>query len=149
MLPPKTRNRLYTTTAGPPAAADRGCSAHVPIIEPFTVSIANAVELSDICRSEIYNLIGCGRVRAVKHGRKTLVVVASLRDYLNSLEPARISPAGHSRAKCKAVEASKVGSSETSLQSHQCGARERPTVAPSAEVGTREGVTGPGIRSTP
>ena len=100
MIDPKTNTALNASSK----TADDIRSAHAPTVEPITVSIARAVAMSGVCRSELYNLIGCGRVRAVKRGRKTLVVVASLRDYLlNSLPPAKINPQGRSRADSKAA----------------------------------------------
>jgi hypothetical protein len=40
----------------------------------------------------IYDLIGGGKIRAVKSDGRTLVVVDSLREYANSLPLAKIAP---------------------------------------------------------
>jgi len=40
--------------------------------------------------STIYDLIGGGKIRAVKSDGRTLVVVASLHEYANNLPPAQI-----------------------------------------------------------
>jgi hypothetical protein len=42
--------------------------------------------------STIYELIGAGKIRAVKSDGRTLVVVQSLHEYVSSLEPAKIAP---------------------------------------------------------
>jgi hypothetical protein len=69
-------------------------------VEPLTLSIADAVRWSGICRSELYVLIGAGKLKALKSGRKTLVVAASLREHVENLPAAQIRPQGraHSRA---------------------------------------------------
>jgi excisionase family DNA binding protein len=38
-----------------------------------------------ISRSEIYRLLARGKLKAVKSGRSTLVLMASVREYLDSL----------------------------------------------------------------
>jgi hypothetical protein len=40
----------------------------------------------------MYGLIGADLVKAVKHGTRTLIVVASLKDYAASLPPAQVAP---------------------------------------------------------
>lgn len=50
-----------------------------PSIEPLTVRIGDAVRLTGISRSTLYELIRAGRVETVKVGRSTLVRYASLK----------------------------------------------------------------------
>ncbi len=48
-------------------------------LEPFSVRIPVAVQLTGIGRSKLYELIAAGEVETVKVGASTLVTVASLR----------------------------------------------------------------------
>lgn len=48
-------------------------------LEPLTVRIPVAVQLTGIGRSKLYELIAAGEVETVKVGASTLVTVASLR----------------------------------------------------------------------
>jgi excisionase family DNA binding protein len=63
-----------------------------PAIEPLLLSLAASAEYLGLSRDTLYRLIGCGRLTALKHGSKTLVTVASLRDYVASLPEAKIKP---------------------------------------------------------
>jgi hypothetical protein len=56
--------------------------------EPLAVPIQTAVILSGLSRSELYRRLGAGDVRAVKAGKRTLILVDSLRALLASLPPA-------------------------------------------------------------
>jgi hypothetical protein len=60
---------------------------HTEIAEPIAAGMDDAERLSGIGRTELYELIKQGKIEARKHGRRTLIVVASLRNYLNSLPP--------------------------------------------------------------
>lgn len=53
-------------------------AAQLPL-EPLTVRIPVAVQLTGIGRSKLYELIAAGEVDAVKIGASTLITVASLR----------------------------------------------------------------------
>lgn len=48
-------------------------------IEPMTVRIPTAIQLTGIGRSKLYQLIASGEIETVKVGASTLVSVASLR----------------------------------------------------------------------
>jgi excisionase family DNA binding protein len=48
-------------------------------LEPFTVRISEAMRLTGLRRSKIYELIASGDIEVVKVGRCSLVMVASLR----------------------------------------------------------------------
>jgi len=48
-------------------------------IEPISVRIAEAVRLTGIRRSKLYELIGAGDIEVVKIGRCTLIPMDSLR----------------------------------------------------------------------
>ena len=48
-------------------------------LEPLTVRIAEAVRLTGLCRSKIYELIASGDIETVKVGRCTLIPMTSLR----------------------------------------------------------------------
>jgi hypothetical protein len=53
------------------------------ILEPLTVRIPIAVQLTGLSRSKIYELIGDGEIAVVKIGASTLVTMASLRDLIS------------------------------------------------------------------
>jgi hypothetical protein len=57
-------------------------------IEPLAATIPNASRLSGMSRSELYRRLAAGDIRAVTNGGRTLIVMASVRDYLASLPPA-------------------------------------------------------------
>ncbi len=59
-------------------------------LEPLAVSVADAVRVSGLSRSELYRLMGAGRIRAIKHGVRTLIPMASLRALLDSAPAADI-----------------------------------------------------------
>ena len=61
-------------------------------ISPILVSVPQASQMLGRGISTIYDLIGGGKIRAVKSDGRTLVVVASLHEYANSLPPAQIAP---------------------------------------------------------
>jgi excisionase family DNA binding protein len=48
-------------------------------LEPMTVRIPVAVQLTGIGRSKLYELIAAGDIETVKVGASTLITVASLR----------------------------------------------------------------------
>jgi len=59
---------------------------------PDTIShtIADAVKISGLGRTMLYELIGAGKIEARKAGNRTLILVASLRAYIASLPMAEI-----------------------------------------------------------
>ena len=59
-------------------------------MEPLAVSIADAVKISGLSRSEIYRRGAAGDIEIVKNGSRSLVVVASIRRFLASLPPAEL-----------------------------------------------------------
>ena len=48
-------------------------------LEPLTVRISVAVQLTGIGRSKLYELIAAGQIETAKVGASTLITVASLR----------------------------------------------------------------------
>ena len=72
-----TRNERATTKQAAPMLAT------MPLpLEPFSVRIPVAVQLTGIGRSKLYELIAAGEVETVKVGASTLVTVASLRSLI-------------------------------------------------------------------
>ena len=64
----------------PPALAPAvGGRPAGPAIEPISVRIAAAVQLTGISRSKLYELIQSGELETVKVGRATLIPFKSLR----------------------------------------------------------------------
>jgi excisionase family DNA binding protein len=56
---------------------------------PRVLSIQNGMEYLGGCsRAHLYHLLGTGKIRALKDGRKTLLIVESLDTYLDSLATA-------------------------------------------------------------
>ncbi len=62
------------------AFLDRGASRQ---IEPLTVRIPDAIRLTGICRSKLYELIASGDLETIKLGRSTLIPVDSLRTLID------------------------------------------------------------------
>lgn len=56
-------------------------------ITPRFLDIRGAVTYSGIGRTLIYRAIKAGTIKAVKHGKRTLVDRASIDAYLDNLEP--------------------------------------------------------------
>jgi excisionase family DNA binding protein len=50
--------------------------------EPIAVAIKVAHRLIGISRSKFYELLAAGEIRSIKCGRRRLVLVQSLREYL-------------------------------------------------------------------
>jgi len=57
------------------------CSA----IEPITVRIPEAVRMTGLSRSKLYELIRDGEIETVKVGASTLVLVSSLNAFIEGL----------------------------------------------------------------
>jgi excisionase family DNA binding protein len=57
---------------------------------PPAYTIPKASQASGLGRTTLYELIGAGKIEARKAGGRTLVMAASLRDYIASLPPAQI-----------------------------------------------------------
>ncbi len=55
---------------------------------PIAAPINEACRLSGFSRSEIYRRLAAGDIAAIKNGSRTLVLVASLRAYIEALPPA-------------------------------------------------------------
>ncbi len=55
----------------------------------FTATIPDASDYSGLSRSELYRLLSVGQIRAVKSGKRTLILMDSLRAHLESLPPAQ------------------------------------------------------------
>jgi hypothetical protein len=62
-----------------------------PTLEPMLISIADGKPIiGSPCNDTIYKLIGSGQIEAVKAGRRTLLVVESLKRYAASLPTAKV-----------------------------------------------------------
>ena len=51
-------------------------------LEPMTVRIPTAIQLTGIGRSKLYQLIGAGEIETIKVGASTLILLASLRRFI-------------------------------------------------------------------
>ena len=56
-------------------------------MEPLALTILQAAKLGGPCRSAIYQDIREGRLRAVKRGRSTRILLDDFKKYLASLPP--------------------------------------------------------------
>jgi hypothetical protein len=61
---------------------------------PILISIAEARIISGLSRSAIYRQMATGNIRAVKGGSRTLIVLKSLVQHLESLPPATFRGSG-------------------------------------------------------
>ena len=57
-------------------------------IEPYALTINDAARFAGWTRSEVYRRLNTGDIYAVKNGKRTLVLMDSLRAYLQELPPA-------------------------------------------------------------
>lgn len=57
-------------------------------MEPITVTVADARKAIGIGHTKLYELIGAGKLRTVKVGRRTLVTTESIRAFVDTLEAA-------------------------------------------------------------
>lgn len=69
-------------------------------MEPLALTISQAAKLGGPCRSILYEDIRTGRLRAVKRGRSTRILLEDFKKYLSSLPPI---PAGSTQATGQAV----------------------------------------------
>jgi len=53
-----------------------------PEIHPITVRIPVAVRMTGIGRSKLYELIGAGEIETIKVGSSRLVIVSSLKEFV-------------------------------------------------------------------
>jgi hypothetical protein len=88
--------------------------AEVAQVPPILVPVKAASKLIGRCPASIYNLLGSGKIRAVKSGVRTLIVVESLREYANSLpagedRPAAISDVPRPQATCERSKRPRFG----------------------------------------
>jgi hypothetical protein len=61
-------------------------------VTPLLVPIKQACTIIGRGQSALYELIGAGKIRAVKSDGRTLVVVESLHKYVADLQAAKIAP---------------------------------------------------------
>lgn len=60
-------------------------STETPVIEPISVTIAQAMAMTGLGRSTIYLAIGRGELEAVKVNGRTLIIFQSLKQRIASL----------------------------------------------------------------
>src|SRR5262245_10436727 len=64
----------------------------VVVVHPLLVPVKQACAIIGRGQSALYELIGSGKIRAVKSDGRTLIVVESLHEYAASLPPAKVRP---------------------------------------------------------
>jgi len=62
------------------------------LLTPLLVTVPQAAAMIGRGVSSVYVAIGDGKIKAVKSDRRTLVSVASIREYVAKLPPAKIKP---------------------------------------------------------
>jgi hypothetical protein len=77
-----------TAMASAPGALVPASTSETQKTGPILISIADARIISGLSRSAIYRQLTAGNIRAVKNGSRTLIVLQSLVDYVNSLPAA-------------------------------------------------------------
>jgi len=55
---------------------------------PVSATVTGVIRQTGLSRSEIYRLLARGKIKAVKSGRSTLVLMDGVMDHLASLPPA-------------------------------------------------------------
>ncbi len=71
--------------------------ADVATLEPLLCSIKAATAITGRSERFLIDAIARGVLAAVKSDRRTLIVVQSIRDYVNSLPPAKLKPDNRGR----------------------------------------------------
>jgi excisionase family DNA binding protein len=59
---------------------------------PLVHSIPEACSIAHLGRTAIYEAIRSGKLRAVKRGRRTLILAEDLRHYVEALPPIAVNP---------------------------------------------------------
>jgi hypothetical protein len=86
--PPFGPGRLDTDRCGKSSRAGYGTTARQ------RHPLHNPDRRRELCcvRSHVYNLLGAGKISGVKSGRRTLITISSIDEYLANLAPATIKP---------------------------------------------------------
>jgi len=76
----------------------------IAVAEPISVKVPEAVRLTGLSRSRIYELMKSGDIEFAKVGSSTLILVESLRGFIHSMTPDRT--ANHGPAPRRLISAS-------------------------------------------
>src|SRR5262249_23705983 len=127
-----------------------GSARAPPIVAPLPpfVPVKEACVVGGFGRSKLYEVLGAGRVRAVKLGSKTLIDTASLLTYLESLPAAQIRPAKPKRTARAAAKADAAPNPPDAILDGRIGVSQGPSFTPSAEVPPGE-ARGSNVSGTP
>jgi excisionase family DNA binding protein len=58
-----------------------------PCLTKLAYTLDEVAELSGHCRSSLYELVNEGKLRAVKSGRRTLILAEDLRSWMDTFVP--------------------------------------------------------------
>ena len=75
----------------------RTINDHNPVADRLAVSPAEAARLAGIGRTTVYEAIGSGALRSLKIGKRRLILIVSLRDWLETAQQA-VDSAAQTRA---------------------------------------------------
>ncbi|MET4752555.1 helix-turn-helix domain-containing protein [Bradyrhizobium sp. RT11b] len=81
----------------------------VPLTEKLALNIREVTALTGVCRTELYDAIAAGALRARKRGASTLVLQADLRAWLDGLPAIAPSAAGKAAGAGEAEPAAEMG----------------------------------------
>ncbi len=95
----KRNEQRYENLPVPPTGTS---DTQVPLEAPLTVTLFGLLQRVGISRSEAYRLLAARKLRAVKSGKRTLILWASVIAYVDSLPTAeftvpRVSGGGNPR----------------------------------------------------
>jgi excisionase family DNA binding protein len=69
--------------------------AEMKLNTPIAYTVAEACAASRAGRTTLYKAIRAGRLRALKHGRRTIILASDLLHWLESMTP--VAPIDHAR----------------------------------------------------
>jgi excisionase family DNA binding protein len=78
---------------------------HNPVADRLAVSPAEAARLAGVGRTTIYEAIGSGALRSLKIGKRRLILIVSLRDWLETAQQV-VDSAAQTRAHAPDADAS-------------------------------------------
>jgi hypothetical protein len=82
---------VVTNTLNRASAVPAGPLAEGPL-KPVSMTVRSAIRYSGIGRTRLYHLLASGQLQGLKLNRRTLILTASLDDFVKSLPAAEVNP---------------------------------------------------------